>query len=51
MKRIYYLTRSLSSVLGISKDLHEAGIGDNRIHVVGNNQGGLEQAGGHTTTL
>ena len=51
MKRIYYLTRSLSSVLGISKDLHDAGIGDNRIHVMGNNQGVLEQAGVHTATL
>lgn len=51
MKRIYYLTRSLSSVLGISRDLHAAGIGDNRIHVVGDNRGVLEQAGVHTTTL
>lgn len=51
MKRIYYLTRSLSSVLGISRDLHEAGIGDNRIHVMGNNRGALEQAAVHTTSV
>ena len=51
MKRIYYLTRSLSSVLGISNDLHQAGIGDNRIHVMGNNRGVLEEAHVHTTTV
>ncbi len=51
MKRFYYMTRSLSSVLGISRDLREAGIGENRIHVLGRNAGVLEQAQVHTTTL
>jgi hypothetical protein len=51
MQRFYYLTRSLSSVLGISRDLQEAGIGENRIHVLGRNPGVLEQARIHTTTL
>lgn len=51
MKRFYYMTRSLSSVLGISRDLQEVGIGENRIHVMGRNSGVLEQARVHTTTL
>ena len=51
MKRIYYMTRSLPSVMGISRDLHEAGIGDNRIHVTGKNVAALETAHVHTTTL
>lgn len=51
MKRFYYMTRSLSSVLGISRDLQDAGIGENRIHVMGQNSGVLEQARVHTTTL
>ncbi|MDF1820532.1 MAG: hypothetical protein P1U64_03110 [Alcanivoracaceae bacterium] len=51
MRRIYYLTRSLGSVQGISEDLHEAGIGDNRIFVMGDNRGVLEQAHLHTTSF
>lgn len=44
MKRIYYLTSSLPSVQGISRDLHAVGIGDNRIHVTGGDVAGLQQA-------
>ncbi|MEE4249918.1 MAG: hypothetical protein V2I38_04965 [Alcanivoracaceae bacterium] len=51
MKRFYYMTSSLSSVLGISRDLQDAGIGENRIHVMGRNSGVLQQARVHTTTL
>ncbi|MFN3712808.1 MAG: hypothetical protein ACK4SX_04030 [Alcanivoracaceae bacterium] len=51
MKRFYYMTRSLSSVLGISRDLQEAGIGENRIHVLGGNAGVLEQARVNTTSV
>lgn len=51
MKRFYYMTRSLSSVLGISRDLQEAGIGENRIHVMGRNAGVLQQARVPTTSM
>lgn len=51
MKRLYYLTRSLSSVVGISRDLARSGIGNNRLHVLGRNAGVLEQAHVHATTL
>jgi hypothetical protein len=51
MRRFYYTTRSLSSVLGISRDLQEAGIGEGRIHVMGHNSAVLEQASVHTTTM
>ncbi|PKM22190.1 MAG: hypothetical protein CVV10_05575 [Gammaproteobacteria bacterium HGW-Gammaproteobacteria-14] len=51
MKRYYYMTRSLASVLGISRDLGAEGIGENRIHVLGKNMGVLERAKVHTTTL
>lgn len=51
MKRIYYLTRSLPSVMGISRDLRDVGIGENRIHVTGKNVTALELAHVHTTTL
>jgi|SRR5690606_16544784 len=44
MKRIYYLTSSLPSVQGISRDLHAVGIGDNRIHVTGGDLAGLQRA-------
>lgn len=48
MKRLYYVTRSLPSVLGISRDLHEVGIGDNRIYVSGRNVAALRSANVHT---
>jgi hypothetical protein len=51
MKRIYYMTRSLPSVLGISRDLHEAGVGQGRIHVTGKNVAALQVAQVNTTTL
>lgn len=50
MHRLYYLTDSVSSVLAISRDLEEAGIGDNRLHVMGQNNAVLDQAHVHTTT-
>ena len=50
MKRFYYMTQSLSSVLGIHHDLEEVGIGHNRMHVMGKNNTVLEQARVHTTT-
>lgn len=51
MKRIYYTTKSLPSVMGISRDLHGAGIGDSRIHVTGKNLAALEMAHVNTTTV
>ncbi len=51
MKRIYYMTRSLPSVLGISRDLRDVGIGEARIHVTGKNIAALQLAHVHTTTL
>lgn len=51
MKRFYYLTRSLRSVLGISHDLHDAGIGENRVHVLGHDMASLDKAHVHTTTV
>lgn len=51
MKRFYYRTRSLSSVLGISRDLQHAGIGASRIHVMGRNTGVLQQADLPTTSV
>jgi hypothetical protein len=51
MQRLYYLTDSVSSVLGMSRDLAEAGIGDNRLHVMGRNSAVLDQARVHTTTF
>jgi len=50
MQRLYYLTDSVSSVLSISRDLDEAGIGDNRLHVMGQSNAVLNQAHVHTTT-
>lgn len=50
MKRLYYLTDSVSSVLGITHDLKSAGIGENRLHVMGRNNGVLDEAHVHTTT-
>lgn len=50
MQRLYYLTDSVPSVLSISRDLEAAGIGDNRLHVMGSNHAELEQARVHTTT-
>lgn len=51
MERLYYLTRSLHSVLGINRDLRAAGIGGSRIHVTGKNLSALEAARVPTTTL
>lgn len=50
MKRLYYLTDSVSSVLDITRDLKQAGIGENRLHVMGRNSATLDQAHVHTTT-
>lgn len=50
MKRYYYFTDSVGSVVDISKDLSHAGVGENRIHVMGGNRGELELAHVHTTT-
>ena len=50
MKRFYYMTRSLSSVLGIHQDLEAGGIGHNRLHVMGKHNTVLHQAKVHTTT-
>ena len=50
MKRLYYLTDSVSSVLGITRDLEIAGIGENRVHVMGKNHAVLDEAHVHTTT-
>lgn len=50
MKRFYYMTQSLSSVLGIHRDLEEVGIGYNRMYVLGKNHTVLEEAHVHTTT-
>ena len=51
MKRIYYLTRSLASAVGISRDLEAAGIGHNRVYVKGRETGPLQQADLHTTSF
>jgi hypothetical protein len=50
MQRLYYLTESVSSVLNISRDLEASGIGDNRLHVMGQSNAVLDQAGVHITT-
>lgn len=50
MKRFYYLTDSVSSVLGITRDLAQVGIGGNRLHVMGRNNAVLDEAHVHTTT-
>lgn len=50
MKRLYYLTDSVSSVLEITRDLEQVGIGENRLHVMGENSAVLEEAHVHTTT-
>lgn len=50
MKRLYYLTDSVSSVLEIIRDLEAAGIGENRVHVMGENHAVLDEARVHTTT-
>ncbi|MCG8394412.1 MAG: hypothetical protein MI745_15140 [Pseudomonadales bacterium] len=50
MKRLYYFTKSLTSVQGITDDLRAAGIGENRLHVMGNDTMALAQAHVHSTT-
>lgn len=51
MKRIYYMTHSLPSVLGINRDLRDAGVGESRIHVTGKNVAALEMAQVNTPTV
>ncbi len=41
MKRLYFLSPSLDSTTSIVAELHELGIQDRQIHVVGNNHTGL----------
>ncbi len=41
MKRLYYLTSTLTSVEAISNDLHSRGISDWRFHIVSKNETGL----------
>lgn len=41
MKRLYYLTDSLDSAEGISKDLHQAGVTDWNFHVLSKDEAGL----------
>jgi hypothetical protein len=50
MKRLYYVTDSVNSVVSINEDLGRAGIGDNRVHVMGRDAAPLERAQVHTTT-
>lgn len=50
MKRLYYFAKSLTSVQGITSDLRHAGIGENRLHVMGNDSSAMAQAHVHTTT-
>ncbi len=44
MKRFYFLTQSLPSVTGINHDLAAAGIGSNRMSVIGPDTAELERA-------
>ena len=50
MKRLYYFAKSLTSVQGITTDLRQAGIGENRLHVMGNDSSAMAQAHVHTAT-
>ena len=50
MKRLYYFTKSLTSVQGITRDLQQVGIGENRMHVMGTDTMALAQAHVHGTT-
>lgn len=50
MKRLYYFAKSLTSVQGITSDLRQAGIGENRLHVMGNDSSAMARAHVHTTT-
>ena len=50
MKRLYYFTKSLTSVQGITRDLQQVGIGENRMHVMGTDTMAIAQAHVHGTT-
>ena len=50
MKRLYYFTKSLASVQGITGELRQAGIGENRLHVMGTDTMAIAQAHVHGTT-
>ncbi len=50
MKRLYYFTKSLTSVQGITCDLQQVGIGENRMHVMGTDTMAIAQAHVHGTT-
>ena len=50
MKRFYYLTSSLASVKGITAELQQAGIGENHLHVVGQNPSTVLEAHVHAAT-
>lgn len=50
MKRIYYFTKSLASVRGITTELQQAGIGENHLHVMGNDTMAIAQAHVHGTS-
>ena len=47
MKRLYYFAKSLTSVQGITSDLRQAGIGENRLHVMGNDSSAMARAQGY----
>ncbi|KZY33713.1 hypothetical protein A3754_11575 [Alcanivorax sp. HI0083] len=50
MKRLYYFTKSLASIQGITGELRQAGIGENRLHVMGTDTMAIAQAHVHGTT-
>ena len=51
MKRLYYLTRSLDSVSGISQDMHNLGIDDWHLHVLSRNEAGLYHRQVHSSHI
>lgn len=50
MKRLYYFTKSLTSVQGITSELRQAGIGENRLHVLGADTMAIAEAHVHATS-
>ncbi len=50
MKRLYYFTKSLASVRGITNELQQAGIGENHLQVMGNDTMASAKAQVHGAT-
>ncbi len=51
MKRLYYLFRGTRHARSISDDLHRAGIDDGQLHFLSRDQGSLQLAHVHTTSV